>query len=75
MEIVHVVIEIATKHKWKVYQMDVKSAFLNGLLKEDVYVEQPPRYEVASEEDKVYRMKRDLYGLKQAPRAWYNKID
>ena len=50
--------------------MDVKSAFLNGVLKEEVYVEQPPSYEVAGEENKVYRLKRALYGLKQVPRAW-----
>ena len=49
--------------------MDVKSAFLNGVLKEEVYLEQPSSYKVASEENKVYRLKRALYGLKQAPRA------
>ena len=55
--------------------MDVKSAFLNGVLKEEVYMEQPPSYEVVGEEHKVYRLKRTLYGVKQAPRAWYNRID
>ena len=55
--------------------MDVKSAFLNGVLKEEVYVEQSPRYEVKGEEHKVFKLKRSLYGLKQAPRAWYNIID
>ena len=55
--------------------MDVKSTFLNGVLKEEVYVEQPPSYEVAGEENKVYRLKRALYGLKKAPRAWYSRID
>ena len=55
--------------------MDVKSAFLNGVLKEEVYVEQPPSYEVVDEEQKMYRLKRALYGFKQAPRAWYSKID
>ena len=74
METVGAVIEIAAQHKWNVFQMDVKSAFLNGVLKEEVYVEKPPSDEVAGEENKVYRLKRDLYGLKQAPRAWYNKI-
>ena len=49
METMRVVIEIAAQHKWKVFQMDVKSAFLNGILKEEVYVEQPPGYEVAGE--------------------------
>ena len=75
MEIVRAVIEIVAQHKWKVFQMDVKSTFLNGVLKEEVYVEQPPSYEVAGEEHKVYRLKRALYGLKQAPRAWYSRID
>ena len=49
--------------------MDVKSTFLNSVLKEEVYMEQPPGYEVLGEEHKVYRLKRALYGLKQAPRA------
>ena len=49
--------------------MDVKSTFLNGVLKEEVYVEQPHGYEVSSEENKVYRLKRDVYGLKQVPQA------
>ena len=75
MKTVRVVIAIVARHKWKVFQMDVKSTFLNGILKEEVYVEQPPGYEVAGEEKKVYRFKRALYGLKQAPRTWYNRID
>eukprot|EP00253_Pinus_taeda_P024043 PITA_24043 len=54
--------------------MDVKSAFLNGVLKEEVYVVQPPDYEIEGQEDKVYRLKKALYGLKQAPRAWYSRI-
>ena len=64
METVCAVIAIAAQHKWKVYQMDVKSAFLNGVLKEEVYVEQPPGYEVTGEENKVYKFKRALYGLR-----------
>ena len=75
MDTVRTIIAIAAQYKWKVYQMDVKSAFLNGVLKEEVYVEQPPGYEVVGEEKKVYRLKRSLYGLKQAPRAWYSRID
>ena len=55
--------------------MDVKSTFLNGVLKREVYLEQPLGYEFASEEHKVYRLKRALYGIKQAPRAWYNMIN
>eukprot|EP00253_Pinus_taeda_P021950 PITA_21950 len=60
---------IAAQQKWKIYQMDVKSAFLNGVLKEEVYVEQPPGYEVEGQEHKVYKLKKALYGLKEAPRA------
>ena len=55
--------------------MDVKSAFLNGTLEEEVYVEKPAVYVVRGKEDKVYRLKKALYGLKHAPRAWYKKID
>eukprot|EP00253_Pinus_taeda_P035982 PITA_35982 len=55
--------------------MDVKSAFLNGVLKEDVYIEQPLSYEKKGQEHKVCRLKKALYGLKQAPRAWYSRID
>ena len=55
--------------------MDVKSTFLNGVLKEEVYVEQPPSYEIEGQDHKVCKLKKALYGLKQAPRAWYSRID
>eukprot|EP00253_Pinus_taeda_P017055 PITA_17055 len=75
METVRTVLSIAAQHKWKIYQMDVKFAFLNGVLKEEVYVEQPQGYEVDGQEHKVCKLKKALYGLKQAPRARYNRID
>ena len=75
METVRTVLSIVAQHKWKIYQMDVKSAFLNGVLKEEVYVEQPPGYEVEGQKHKVWKLKKAFYGLKQAPRAWYNRID
>ncbi|GJV99067.1 retrovirus-related pol polyprotein from transposon TNT 1-94 [Tanacetum coccineum] len=62
-------------HKsFPVYQMDVKTAFLNGYLKEEVYVNQPDRFVDPHHPDKVYHLKKALYGLKQAPRVWYDEI-
>ncbi|CAM8908140.1 unnamed protein product [Rhodiola kirilowii] len=55
--------------------MDMKSAFLNGVLEEEVYVDQPPVYVQRGKENNVYKLKKALYGLKQAPRAWYSRID
>jgi hypothetical protein len=55
--------------------MDVKLAFLNGFLEEEVYVDQPPGFEVQEETTKVYHLKKALYGLKKAPIAWYSRID
>ena len=75
LDTVRLVLAIAAQHSWKVHQMDVKSAFLNGFLEEEVYVKQPPGYEVKGEEGKVYKLKKALYGLKQAPRVWYSRID
>lgn len=75
MDTVRTILAIAAQNKWAVYQMDVKSAFLNGILEEEVYVEQPPGYETLGHENKVYKLKKALYGLKQAPRAWYSRID
>ena len=55
--------------------MDVKTAFLNGFIQEEVYIEQPQGFEVHGKESHVCRLKKALYGLKKAPRAWYSKID
>lgn len=55
--------------------MDVKSAFLNEDLQEEVYMTQPPGFEIEGQEHKVCKLIKDLYGLKQAPRAWYAKMD
>ncbi|WVZ70699.1 hypothetical protein U9M48_019342 [Paspalum notatum var. saurae] len=58
----------------KLYQMDVKSAFLNGYINDLVYVEQPPGFKDPSNSNHVYRLSKALYGLKQAPRAWYERL-
>lgn len=74
-ETVRTLLALAAQLKWPVYHLDIKSAFLNGELYEDVYVTQPEGFIVNGQEDKVYKLKKALYGLKQAPRAWYSKID
>jgi Reverse transcriptase (RNA-dependent DNA polymerase) len=74
-EIIRMLISLAAHKGWKMFQLDVKSAFLNGVLKEKVYVVQPQGFEVEGEEKKVYKLKKALYGLKQAPRACYDNID
>ncbi|CAL2227384.1 unnamed protein product [Prunus armeniaca] len=68
-------IALAAQKGWKLWQLDVKSTFLNGVLEEEVYVDQPDGFVVEEAEDKVYRLRKALYGLKQALRAWYSEID
>ncbi|XP_027340865.1 uncharacterized protein LOC113854179 [Abrus precatorius] len=66
---------MANREGWSMHQLDVKSAFLNGFLEEDVYVLQPQGFKKEKHEHKVYKLKKALYGLKQAPRAWNKRID
>jgi hypothetical protein len=71
LESIRILLAYATYHGFKLYKMDVKSAFLNGPIKEEVYVEQPPSFEDSEYPNYVYKLSKALYGLKQAPRAWY----
>jgi hypothetical protein len=75
MESVRLLLTLATQEGWRVHHMDVKSAFLNGDLKEEVYVHQPPGFVIPSKEGKVLRLRKTLYGLWQALRAWNTKLD
>jgi hypothetical protein len=75
IETVRLVVAVATYKGWTMHQLDVKSAFLNGPLEEEVYVKQPPGFEIKGQEQKVFKLKKALYGLKQAPRAWNKRID
>jgi hypothetical protein len=71
LESIRILLAYATYHGFKLYRMDVKSAFLNGPIKEEVYVEQPTGFEDNEYPSHVYKLSKALYGLRQAPRAWY----
>ena len=72
---IRMLIALATKKHWMMHQLDVKSTFFNGELKEEVYLEQPKGFVQKGKEHFVCRLKKSLYGLKQVPRSWYEKID
>ncbi|KAK2359506.1 putative mitochondrial protein [Trifolium repens] len=74
LEAIRLLLSYAVNHDITLYQMDVKSAFLNGVISEEVYVKQPPGFEDLTNPDHVFRLKKSLYGLKQAPRAWYERL-
>ena len=75
LDTIRALIALASQKGWSIHQLDVKSAFLNGVLEEEIYVEQPQGFVSEGKERKVLRLRKALYGLKQAPRAWYSKID
>jgi hypothetical protein len=72
---VRLLFALAAQEGWRVHHMDVKSVFLNGDLKEEVYVYQPPGFAIPGKEGMVLRLRKALYGLRQAPRAWNAKLD
>uniref|UniRef100_H3GUW4 Integrase catalytic domain-containing protein n=1 Tax=Phytophthora ramorum TaxID=164328 RepID=H3GUW4_PHYRM len=72
---IRIVLSLAAKYGLKLHQMDVKTAFLNGVLDEDIYMAQPDGYVDEDHPDHVCKLKRSLYGLKQSPRMWNQTID
>jgi hypothetical protein len=72
---IRLLISLATKYHWKLDQLDVKSGFLNGELKEEVYLTQPKGFVEQGKEHLVCKLNKALYGLKEAPRSWYEKKD
>ncbi|WVZ93912.1 hypothetical protein U9M48_039862 [Paspalum notatum var. saurae] len=74
LEAIRILLAFASSKGFKLQQMDVKSAFLNGFIEEEVYVRQPPGFESARFPDRVYKLRKAFYGLKQAPRAWYARL-
>ncbi|GJZ23816.1 retrovirus-related pol polyprotein from transposon TNT 1-94 [Tanacetum coccineum] len=74
LESIRILLAYACALDFKLFQMDVKSAFLNGFINEEVYVAQPPGFIDFKKPDHVYKLKKALYGLKQAPKAWYDRL-
>ncbi|GJY10660.1 retrovirus-related pol polyprotein from transposon TNT 1-94 [Tanacetum coccineum] len=74
LESIRIFIAYAAYKSFLIYQMDMKTTFLNGLLKIEVYVAQPNGFVDPDHPDKFYRLRKALYGLKQAPRAWYDEL-
>ena len=66
------VIYLAAQMGWEIHQMDIKTTFLNRVIEEEVYIEQPEGFEIHEKKSHVCRLKKALNGLKQAPRAWYS---
>ena len=75
MTSIRTLLGLAAVEGLEVHQMDVKMAFLNGDLEEEIYMDQPEGYVSEGEESLICKLSKTLYGLKQSPRAWYKKID
>jgi hypothetical protein len=74
LEAIRILLAFAASKGFKLYWMDVKSAFLNGVIQEEIYVRQPPNFESPKYPDRVYKLLNALYGLKQASQAWYARL-
>ena len=74
LEAIRLLLAFACIMDFRLFQMDVKSAFLNGLIEEKVYMDQPPGFMDYKYPNHVYRLKKALYDLKQAPRSWYDRL-
>jgi hypothetical protein len=74
LEVIRILLSFATSKEFKLYQMDVKNAFLNGVIQAEVFVRQPPGFENPKYHNRVYKLSKALYKIKQEPRAWYAKL-
>jgi hypothetical protein len=71
---IRIVLSIAVSREWSLKELDVQNVFLHGVLKEEVYMRQPPGYEDTQHPEYVCKLDKAIYGLKQAPRAWYSRL-
>jgi hypothetical protein len=74
LEAIRILLAFAASKGFKLYQMDVKSSFLNGVIQEELYVRKPPGFKSPKYPDRVYKISKALYGVKQASRAWYARL-
>jgi hypothetical protein len=74
LEAIRILLAFPVYKGFKLYQIDMKSAFLNGVIQDEVYVRQSPSFENPKYPDRVYKLLKDLYGLNQASRAWYARL-
>jgi hypothetical protein len=72
---IRVLLFLAASHGFLVHQMNVKIAFLNRELEEEIYMDQPDRFIAKGQERKVYKLLKSLYNIKQAPKQWHEKFD
>lgn len=75
LDTIRLIISLAAQNGWKLFQMDIKSAFLNGYFCDEIYLEQPPCFVKKGQKHKVCKLKKALYGLRQSSHAWYNRIN
>ena len=75
MKSIRILIAIAAQEEWELHHLDVKTAFLNGEIKEDIYISQLEGFEIKGKEDHILKLRKALYRLKQAPRAWNSKLN
>jgi hypothetical protein len=74
LEAIRNLLAFAASKGFKLYQMDVKSDFLNGVIQEEVYVRQPQGFENPKYPNRMYKLSKALYGFKQVPRVWYARL-
>jgi hypothetical protein len=75
LEAIRILLAFVTSKGFKFYQVDIKNAFLNGVIQDEVYVRQPPGFENPKYPNRVYKISKSLYRLKQVPRAWYARLN